>query len=236
VVKIAVITDTHANLPALEAALGAISELGCEIIYHTGDAVGIGPFPAEVLDRLLHTSGIRFVMGNHDALCAFGIPDPGPGWMDDPFVASTEWTRAQVDPAVRDVIAGWPYEVVEAIFRYRIAFLHYPLDADGGFASIIPEPSGADLDALFAGQQADLIFYGHHHPASDHTGRARYINPGSLGCSPVASARFTVVHLEQGGVQKIHHYDVPYDRTPLYEALVRRNVPSREFLRQTFRP
>ena len=36
--KIAVITDTHANLPALEAALAAIPVCGCEAIYHTPHA------------------------------------------------------------------------------------------------------------------------------------------------------------------------------------------------------
>jgi len=39
--RIAVMTDVHANLPALQAALRDIGEQGCEEIYHTGDAIGI---------------------------------------------------------------------------------------------------------------------------------------------------------------------------------------------------
>lgn len=132
---------------------------------------------------------------------------------------------------------SWPYEIVETFFGYRIAFLHYPLDVvEGGFASVIPDPSGEDLDALFAGTQADLIFYGHHHPAVDHSGRARYINPGALGCGPDASARFTVVNLGQAVYPTIHHHTAAYDRTPLYEALVRRDVPAHAFVRQAFFP
>jgi hypothetical protein len=103
-----------------------------------------------------------------------------------------------------------------------------------GFAPIVPDPAGNALDALFAGQQADLIFYGHHHPAADHTGRARYINPGSLGCSLGAWARFTVAAFERHGVPVIHHHAVPYDRAPLYEELVRRDVAAHEFVRQAF--
>jgi predicted phosphodiesterase len=57
--RIAVITDAHAYLPALGAALTAIRADGPDAVYHTGDAIGIGPFPAETLDRLLHESGLH---------------------------------------------------------------------------------------------------------------------------------------------------------------------------------
>jgi putative phosphoesterase len=237
VAKIAVITDTHANLPALEIALAAIRDLGCEAIYHTGDAVGGGPFPTEVLDRLLHTRGMHFVMGNHDELCAFGIPDPRPGWMDDLLAAHTEWTRAEVGHEVRGVMAAWPYEIIETVAGQQLAFLHYPLDPDsGGFAPIITDPSADDLDDLFSGVPAGVIFYGHHHPAADHTGRARYINPGSLGCGPEALARFTVINLDRANGMTFEHHAAPYDRSGLHAALVQRDLPGREFLRRVFFP
>lgn len=235
--KIAVITDTHANLPALEAALATIGELRCESIYHTGDAVGAGPFPSEVLDRLLHTPNIHLVMGNHDELCAFGVPEPRPDWMDDLLAANAEWTRARVSPEIRGAMVSWPYEIVEMIAGRQYAFLHDPRGPVGsGFAPIIENPGAGDLDVLFSAVQADLIFYGHHHPAADHTGRARYINPGSLGCETGATARFTVMDLERDGVPAIRHHAVPYDRVPLHEELVRRDVPAHEFVRQAFFP
>jgi len=53
--KIVVITDTHANLPALEALLKAVRTEGYDAIFHTGDAIAIGPYPAECLDLLLNT-------------------------------------------------------------------------------------------------------------------------------------------------------------------------------------
>ena len=235
--RIAVITDTHANLPALEAALAAIGELGCEAIFHTGDAVGIGPSPQEVTDRLLHTPGVRLTMGNHDELCAFENPEPRPIWLDDRLAANAAWTRAHVDPGVRRAMATWPYEIVEVCSGWRIAFLHYPRDAGGdGFAGILPYPTRTDLDRLFAGQEANLILYGHHHPAADQVGRARYINPGSLGCGPMSEARFTVVEFDQSEEPALRHHAVPYDRTPLHDALVQREVPDHEFLRRAFFP
>ena len=44
--RIAVMTDSHANLPALRTALKAIRKEGCDAVFHTGDAIAIGPYPA----------------------------------------------------------------------------------------------------------------------------------------------------------------------------------------------
>lgn len=61
--KLAIMSDVHANLPALQAALGAIQQEGCDAIYHCGDAVGIGPFPAECLDLMLNTPRMHQASG-----------------------------------------------------------------------------------------------------------------------------------------------------------------------------
>ena len=60
--RIALLTDIHANLPALTAVLAAIQPRGCERIYHAGDLIGIGPYPAEGVD-LAMSSGMRCVLG-----------------------------------------------------------------------------------------------------------------------------------------------------------------------------
>ncbi len=65
--KAAIMTDVHGNLPALEAAVKVIDSEHCDAIFHLGDAVGIGPFPAESLELLLSLPNFRSVMGNHDA-------------------------------------------------------------------------------------------------------------------------------------------------------------------------
>ena len=46
---IGVIADSHANLPATRAALDALEGMECDEVIHVGDAVGIGPHPAEVV-------------------------------------------------------------------------------------------------------------------------------------------------------------------------------------------
>jgi hypothetical protein len=104
--RIAGIIDAHANLSALDAALTAIRAGGADAVYHTGDAIGLGPFPAEVLDRLLHEPGMRSVMGNHDAWIAFGLSCPGrPGWVRGSSRTSVGSMPSSTRPSV---LLWWP--------------------------------------------------------------------------------------------------------------------------------
>jgi predicted phosphodiesterase len=237
--RIAVITDAHANLPALDAALAAIRDDGAEAVYHTGDAVGIGPFPAEVLDRLLHEPRMHLVMGNHDAWFAFGVPSPLPPWMGKGELAHQRWVRAQLDPALRPVVAQWPWAIEEDIEGVPVAFVHYALDETGrGFAEPVLEPEPAALDRLFRPRRARLVFYGHLHYPSPFTpdiiGRARYVNPGALGCSPEPLARYALLEVDHDGACRLAFRAAPYDPGPLFAAFAEREVPERAFIMATF--
>jgi len=64
--RVALISDIHGNLHALEAVLEYIDGLAVERIYCLGDIVGYGAYPAECV-RMLRNRGIESVMGNHDA-------------------------------------------------------------------------------------------------------------------------------------------------------------------------
>ena len=245
---IAIITDVHANLPALEAALAAIDDLGCDGIVHTGDAIGIGPFPAETLQRLLDLPHCRFVMGNHDAWFAHGLPQSRPAWMSAGEEEHHRWVHAQLercDSTLRETVSAWPW-VLDDVFGsesdiLRIRYQHYGLTAGGdGFASIVADPTGADLDRVFhpatIGPGPDVIFYGHHHPASDLTGPGgtRYINPGALGCSHDSLARFAVLRLDAGGTWRVTTHSAPYDRNAVLRAYDERDVPERDLIRGAF--
>ena len=233
---VAILTDVHGNLPALKAALECIDELGCDVIFHTGDVIGIGPYPAECLDLLLNRPNTRLLMGNHDAWFAFGLPWPRPDWMSEGEAAHHEWVRAQINSALRAVVGRWPYLIREEIEGVRVTFLHYGLDPSGAdFQPIVPRPSSADLDALFDGLATNLVFYGHHHLASDIRGRARYVNPGSLGCCPEPVARFATLEC-QDGTYSVRQHAVRYDPSDLFTAFEARAVPERAFIRQTFFP
>jgi predicted phosphodiesterase len=236
--RIVVITDVHANLPALEAALKAIRVQGCDAIVHTGDAIAIGPYPAECLDLLLNTPNISLLMGNHESYFVRGLPTPQPAWMSDGEVQHQSWTHSRLDPQMQSVLAEWPYVLQQDLEGVRTTFQHYGLAPSAqDFQPVIKDPTAVDLDQMFAphlaAQGADLIFYGHHHPQSDVQGRARYVNPGSLGCYSQAMTRYCVVDL-RGGQYRIEHCRVPYEDGELLRAFERNGVPERQFIYRVF--
>jgi predicted phosphodiesterase len=232
--KIIVITDVHANLPALQAALISIHQEGYDLLVHTGDVIAIGPFPAECLDLLLHTPNTQFIMGNHDAYFAYGLPQPQPPWMSDGEVLHQQWTHAQLDRSLRVVVRAWLWQLQVIFDGIAMTFVHYGLDDTGRhFAPIIAQPKPEDLDRLFAAHTTPLLFYGHHHPFADVQGRARYINPGSLGCHTEPLARYAVVEATPHAFV-VTHRQVAYADQALQSAFVQRNVPERILLNRFF--
>lgn len=228
--RIAAVTDAHANLPALEAALAALAEVRCDAIYHTGDVVGFGPYPAETLDRLLHTPNVRLLMGNHDEVLA-GLLDPLPPWLSEGEARHQRWVREQIDPALRAAVATWPYVLEERWHGLPVTFTHYARGANGtGFAEIVPAPVALELDRLFADAAGDLVFYGHNHLFSDMQGRARYVNPGSLGCSSEPHARYAILVIANNGDFTLEHRFAPYDPAELFRQFAERDVPERDFI------
>ena len=233
--KVIVLTDIHANLPALKAALKEIGREGYDLLFHLGDTIDIGPFPGECLDLILNQKNSRFVMGNHDKWFAEGLPSVKPKWMSEGELEHINWTLARLDPQLQPIVAGWPYQITEEFEGVKTSFFHYGLDASKrSWLPIIRKPQLEDLDELFSFPTAsELIFYGHHHPFSDLSGRARYINPGALGCHSSALARFTVVEYSDLNYS-VTQRSVPYDNAPLVQAFKRRNVPDRTLVNQAF--
>ena len=74
--RIAVITDIHGNLPALEASLEALDAIDVDEVYCGGDLVGYGPHPNEVC-ALIRERGIPTIYGNYDYAIARDLDDCG---------------------------------------------------------------------------------------------------------------------------------------------------------------
>jgi diadenosine tetraphosphatase ApaH/serine/threonine PP2A family protein phosphatase len=100
--RIAVLSDIHANLVALDAVLAALGPV--DAIWHLGDVVGYGPEPDAVVERLAHV-GARGVRGNHDA-AALGGPEIE--WFNPDARAAVEWTRDRIGRPTRDWLAALP--------------------------------------------------------------------------------------------------------------------------------
>ena len=108
--RIAVLSDIHANLMALDAVLGSLGSV--DAVWHLGDVVGYGPEPDGVVERLssVKASGVR---GNHDAAAVGGREIE----MFNPDArAAMEWTRSAINPATRAWLEALPERHVDDEF------------------------------------------------------------------------------------------------------------------------
>jgi predicted phosphodiesterase len=101
-VRVAVLSDIHANLVALDAVLGSLGSV--DAVWHLGDIVGYGPDPDGVVARLIEVGAVG-VRGNHDAAAAGGDEID---WFNPDARAAMEWTRGRISETTRDWLAGLP--------------------------------------------------------------------------------------------------------------------------------
>ena len=233
--KIGVFSDVHANLPALEAVLAFFEQEACDTLYHLGDAIAIGPHPAECIERLAQIPNLRCIVGNHDLWYSQGIPSVLPEWVNAGEVKHHEWTHQQIGFERKQFVRSWQFVRQEELEGLKLAFMHYGLTANGhDFKPIIRNPLGGNLDVIFADYlDADLILYGHTHIVSHMQGQTRYINPGSVGCTLTPVAPCLTIRLTDGVFEAQQHY-IPYDDTAVLRAFDERDVPERDFLRERF--
>ena len=120
--KLALISDLHANREAFSAVLEHARANGASDFALLGDLVGYGGDPAWVVDqaRELASKGAMVVMGNHDSAIVTG---PLPSMRDDAREAIL-WTRSQLDASQLDFLAGLPMyrEREDCLFVHANAF------------------------------------------------------------------------------------------------------------------
>jgi predicted phosphodiesterase len=100
--RIAVLSDIHANLAALDAVRGDLPDV--DQVWVLGDIVGYGPQPNEVI-AVLQEMGARSVMGNHDG-AAIGQVDVS--WFNPDAARAITWTAGVVDENARSYLATLP--------------------------------------------------------------------------------------------------------------------------------
>jgi predicted phosphodiesterase len=100
--RIAVLSDVHANLAALEAVMSDLPPV--DEVWVLGDIVGYGPHPNEVI-ATLQAMGARSVLGNHDG-AAIGTVDAG--YFNPDARTAIEWTATVVDANARAYLGSLP--------------------------------------------------------------------------------------------------------------------------------
>ena len=203
--RVAVITDVHANLPALEAALARIEELEIERIYCGGDLVGYGPHPDEVC-ALIERRGIPAIYGNYDYAIARDLDDCGCAYVDprdrELGQRSVEWTLEHTGPEAKEFMRQLPFDLRFEVGRAQVHLVH---GSPRKVNEYLFEDKPARLyERLARAEEADALVFGHTHKPwiREHEG-VLFVNCGSVGKPKDGDARaaFAVLSAGDHGLQ-----------------------------------
>lgn len=171
--KIAVLSDIHGNMPALQTCLETIFEMGCSKIYCLGDTFGYfqdGQLCFETLIGL----GTEFLIGNHEAMLLGILPFEKKG--ENIYQLSAK--MAVLSPEIKNNLSSLlPYRAVTLSTGKRLLLVHgSPWDPLGGY--VYPD---TDLRG-FGRLPYDYIFMGHtHRPFIRNESNVCIVNAGSCG-------------------------------------------------------
>lgn len=168
--KIALLSDIHANLAALDAVIADMPPV--DAILFAGDAVGYYAHPNQVCERL-RAIGARCVRGNHDNYVT-GQAEPN---AERRAAYATDWTREQLTAENFEWLASLPAELHLQADGFDVAVRHAsPWDEE---TYLYPDSDRLGDVRLDADQ---MLVLGHtHHPMTVAAGEGLLINPGSVG-------------------------------------------------------
>lgn len=212
--RVAIITDIHGNLSALQAALADIDARGIETVLCGGDLVGYGPHPNEVC-ALIQERGIPTIHGNYDYAIGRDLEDCGCAYItpEDRELGqrSVDWTLQHTDRASKDFMAGLPFDLR---FRVGDAAVHLVHGSPRKVNEYLFEDKPDSLfERLAAKEQDDVLVFGHTHKPWDRViGGVQFVNCGSVGKPKDGDPRGSYVELTPAGRHvEVQLHRVEYD-------------------------
>jgi putative phosphoesterase len=241
--RIALLSDIHGNLVALDAVLADAKSLGAEQFWIVGDFSALGPEPVAVLERVSDLNNACFTRGNTDR---YVVTDDRP----PPFLskvranpelietyanisASFAWTRGAVTTCgFFEWLERLPLDArLTTQSGVRLLAVHASPGTDDG-DGIHPGKSNAELDALMAQANADVVFVGHTHEAMlRRVGSRLIVNLGSVSNPkpPDLRASYVMLEVTKLGIE-LEHRRVMYDHQAFIDGLRQSRHPATEFI------
>ena len=241
----ALISDIHANLPALEAVLAHIgAQRGIAATYHLGDLVGYAPWPNETVDTLRDLK-IPGVAGNYDSTvgmdykhCGCKYEDPR---QEELSHISYAWTRKHVSPSTKEYLSRLPFRIDLKPLGGHVArptvilvhgtptlnTLYWTEDRPDSFCLQMANVAGA--------RPGDVLAFGHtHKPWYRQVERIHFVNTGSVGRPKDGDWRagYVLLDVDDGGA-RIQFVRVEYDVKAAMKGIRESELPEEfaEYLR-----
>ena len=150
--KIALISDIHANLTALESVLADAAQQGAERYVCLGDVVGYGPNPSECVTAIQEL-GCICIKGNHDEYISYGDELNN---FNELAKAALTWTKGQLSTPQKDWLASLPY--TRRLGRQML--VHASINNPESWEYV---RNSFDASIALNAQNTDMCFSGHTH-------------------------------------------------------------------------
>lgn len=168
--RLAILSDVHANTPALRAVADDLRRRDADAVAFLGDIVFRGPDPSGSIDLLASLRPVAWIRGNTDEWYLPGADAGDAGG----FV---EFGQSLLSPADRELLAGMPKQAVVALGETSVLCVHGSPRAQA--ENVRPD---TPLDEILEGVSDDVVACGHTHlPFVRREGRVTVVNDGSAG-------------------------------------------------------
>jgi predicted phosphodiesterase len=228
--RIAILSDLHANLEATQAVLADASERGCTDYICLGDVVGYNANPRECVE-IVQKMDCPTVKGNHDEQASL---DESSRDFNALAEMAINWTREQLTDADKKWLRGLPFTSPVRDFMV----VHATLDSPEQWGYVF---NTLDAAASFPHQPTTVCFFGHTHVAGafvhdDAVKRVKvdeltiepekkyFINAGSVGQPRDGDwrAAYCIYHVDKNVVEQRR---VKYDLTTAQDKIIKAGLP-----------
>jgi predicted phosphodiesterase len=207
--RIALFSDIHGNLAALDAVLADIASTGISELRCLGDLVGYGPDPIGVIDRI-RALEIPTITGNYDEGVGNRRGECGCYYATEQArvdgAASYAFTEGLIDDDRAAWLAALPHEMRFEEGGVRVLLTHGSPRKINEY--LLPDRSDEQLARLAAAAEADVVCVGHIHIPYHRTllgaeGAVHYISSGSVGKPKDGDPRACWVELLIGSAEHV---------------------------------
>ncbi len=161
---VGVLADVHGDLQALDAALGRLRDMGCDVILCAGDLIDMEPFGEEVIQRLKSEKDLICILGNHErwALDRRHRQKDMRSFFEPCHISEYLGGGAELSRSSLAWLATLPVHWEGELEGVRVAMWHARPGSD--MEGLVKERTGPGLRRLLLGQaHADVLIVGHSH-------------------------------------------------------------------------
>jgi putative phosphoesterase len=246
--RIALLSDIHGNIIALDAVLEDIqTNGGVDAYWVLGDLVAIGPAPVQVLERLSQLPNACFARGNTDRyVCSGDRPPPNLEQVRADLALLPQRIQLEGDFAWAQgavTVAGWlewlealPLDFEETLpGGKRVLCVHASPNLDDG-DGIRPTTPASRIEGLIAGCKTDLICLGHTHlPFTIRAKSKHIINPGCVSNPIDGDVRASYAMITAGKRQfQVEFHRAEFDYLGFITTLQRIHHPAADFIARRY--